>query len=358
LKVVLGNQGQTTATIGNLNNHIGLPLSLARMPVSTQFGVFELGMNAAGEIEMLSKMARPHVAIITRVELVHSEFFKSRQDIARAKAEIFNAMDKDATAILNADDMDFDLLKSLADQAGIKSIITFAENNSSDIRLINVQPTANGQSITISFFGRSMSFSLALHGRHWAMNAMAVLAAVHSVDGDVNKAANDLKQMTALQGRGLKTSVQCALGSFDVIDESYNASPASMIASIGVLAGTQPVEQGRRIAIIGDMLELGKLSKMRHAELNKAVVGSGIDLLICVGKDMKSLWDVAIGQINGKHFENSNDAADYIKSEIKNNDVVMVKGSKGSRMDLVVDALNALNETQVADFPSALENKR
>jgi len=161
-----------------------------------------------------------------------------------------------------------------------------------------------------------------------------------------------------LPGRGLKISVQLISGSFDVIDESYNASPASMIASIDVLADIKPFAKGHRIAIIGDMLELGEHAKTHHAELKETVLGAGLDQLICVGKNMKSLWDAVVGQINGAHFENSNDAADYIKSEIKNNDVVMVKGSKGSRMDIVVDRLKNLDTTPITHQPTASENKR
>jgi len=343
---VLENQGRTAATQGNLNNHIGLPLSLARMAKDTEFGVFELGMNAVGEIEALSEMLKPDVAIITRVELVHAEFFKNIEEIARAKGEVFSSMAANATAVLNSDDENFDLLASLARDTGIENIITFGEHNNADVGLKNTTVTTHGQRVEMSFFGETMAFDLRLQGRHWALNAMAVLAAVSAVGGDVKKAADDLKSISAMAGRGQKTVMDLNGAAVVMIDESYNASPASMTAALEVLATTEPLNRGRRIAILGDMLELGEQSKRYHRELKEAVLKSGTDYLVCVGPDMKALWDALSGEIEGQHFQNSEQASPQISKQLRDGDVVMIKGSKGSRMDIFVNQFKSLNRAQ------------
>jgi UDP-N-acetylmuramoyl-tripeptide--D-alanyl-D-alanine ligase len=346
LKATLSAQGKTTASEGNLNNHWGLPLSLARMPEGDDFGVFEMGMNHPGEIAALSDIARPHVAVITAVEEAHSEFFKSVTDIADAKAEIFSGMAAPGTAVLNRDNAHYSHLTEAAKAAGVAKIISFGASEEADVRLVALQENEAGIEVDVSVFGQRLSYSMAVHGRHWAMNALAVLGAVVAVGGSLEKATSALAQIEAPDGRGRIHRIALSGGEFLLIDESYNANPASMSAALGVLGDLVPGEGGRRIAVLGDMLELGPRSKELHEALAEPIKAAALDAVFCVGQDMACLVDLLPKSIKAIHQEDQAKTSPLVEAMVRPGDVVMVKGSAGLRCGAIVEDLLALNGNQ------------
>lgn len=343
LRLVLSDQGLTTATSGNLNNHFGLPLSLARMPKETKFGVFELGMSAPGEIEPLAKMARPHVAIITAIEAAHSEFFNSIEDIADAKAEIFSGLDPAGIAVLNADNAMIERLRLRASEAGVQDIRTFGEADDSDCRLLDLIMTSDASQAVVDLRGKQIRFELSVPGRHWVQNAMAVLCAVEALDADPQAAATKLKEMSGLKGRGRHHTLSISGGEFTLIDESYNASPASMKAAIDVLGRALVLGGGRKIAVLGDMLELGDEAASLHESLSDALVRNKIDLVFTTGQYMAALSSVLPSAMRGGHASSAQSLSPLVRSVIRPGDVVTVKGSFGSHTGLIVDELLKLN---------------
>ncbi|TDQ83960.1 UDP-N-acetylmuramoyl-tripeptide--D-alanyl-D-alanine ligase [Dongia mobilis] len=348
LKQVLGAQAATFASEGNLNNHWGAPLSLARMPRDAAIGIFELGMNHAGEIRPLAKMVRPHAAIITAVEAVHIEFFNSVDEIADAKAEILEGMEPGGTAILPRDNPHFARLRDRAKALGIAHIVTFGAAAESDCRLLDCVVGEDGNRVTASIGGRELAFSMGLAGRHQALNALAVLAGVAALDGDVARAARDLGATRALKGRGQRETIALAGGTLLLLDESYNASPAAMRAAFTVLGGIRPGAGGRRIAIIGDMRELGAQGPALHRDLCDAIVAAGIERVFCVGALMGDLFQILPASLRGHHSVDSLAMVAPAIAALRAGDVVLVKGSLGTRMAPIVDAIRAMdsNATQ------------
>jgi UDP-N-acetylmuramoyl-tripeptide--D-alanyl-D-alanine ligase len=342
LRIALSAQGPTTATLGNLNNQIGTPLSLARMPKDTAFGIFELGMNRPGEIEVLSRLVRPHVSIITTIEPVHTEFFDSVADIADAKAEIFTGM-TGGTAVLHRDNAYFPWLADAAERAGVTRIIGFGAHPEATAKLIDCEIHASYSRVTAVIAGRTVTYRLNAPGRHWVINSLAVLAAVDAVGADVAAAAAELAKVVPLKGRGQRHRVMLPAGSFELVDESYNASPASMRAAISVLAGAKPGSGGRRIAVLGDMLELGHESARLHAALAEDLVRSGIDLVFTAAPHMRHLFDALPEPMRGGHAASAAELAPLIAGQVHAGDVVMVKGSYGTGMAVVVDTLLGMN---------------
>jgi len=343
LRFVLSSMGRCTATEGNLNNHLGLPLSLARMAAETDFGVFEMGMNHPGELIPLSEISQPHVAIITTVEAVHAGNFESEEAIADAKAEIFSGMDEAGTAILNRDNRHFDRLSAAANKAGIGKIISFGASDKADVRLIQATADAEGSDITASIAGKEISYRISLPGSHWAINSLAVLAAVSALNLDIEKAAAMLADTQPVKGRGERHVVALPDGeTFTLIDESYNASPASMRAAFEVLGATQPQEGGRRIAVLGDMLELGAAYADYHAELARPLEAAGTDLVFTAGRGMAHLRDALAPTMRGGHESTSDRLIPMVLTHLRAGDIVMIKGSAGSRMGLIVEALKSM----------------
>ncbi|MEM6902057.1 MAG: UDP-N-acetylmuramoyl-tripeptide--D-alanyl-D-alanine ligase [Pseudomonadota bacterium] len=257
LRLCLGAQAPAYANEGNFNNHIGAPLSLAGMPADSFYNVFELGMNHAGEIEPLSKMVRPDIAIITNVHDVHIEFFESEEGIADAKAEIFAGLDPSGTAILNADNRHFTRLLAHAKTEGIRNILTFGSDRDCDAYIVDAQVHSTSSAVSAVVRGERLIYSLSVPGKHWVMNSLAVLLAANAAGADVPTAARALSYLKPMKGRGSRSRVATPFGAFTLIDESYNASPIATRAAIGVLDKTDPQPGGRRIAVLGDMLELG-----------------------------------------------------------------------------------------------------
>lgn len=341
LRRMLEPQGRTIATQGNLNNQWGLPLSLARMPADTQFGIFEMGMNHAGEIHALSMIAKPDVAIITNVESVHLEFFSSEQAIADAKAEIFAGMTPNGTAILNKDNVHYEYLYKKAVAAGVKNICSFGVHSEAQNRPINIVLNASCSAVTAKIDRTVIDYSIGLPGNHWVQNSIAVLTAVNAVGGDVIMAARIFSTLRPLPGRGARQQISLPDGQFLLIDESYNASPASVRAALRVLGAAKVRNGGRRIAVLGDMLELGADAPRLHADLSKDIIENKIDLVFTAGENMSGLAKKLPKGNIGSCAPDSGTAALAVVASVHAGDVVMVKGSLGSRMAQVVTALQS-----------------
>lgn len=343
LAYVLSRQGKTSASEGSLNNHWGLPLSLARIPHDSDFAVLEMGMNHAGELTGLSKMARPHACIITTIQPAHTEYFKSLEDIATAKAEIFLGAEKNATAVLNHDIPEFAQLATAAKDAGIEKILSFGGDEDADVHLVSFEVGPKGSDVSVVINDQRIDYWVGIVGRHWVMNSLCVLAGVLAVGGDVTKAANDMGQITPAKGRGERFSIKLNYGSLTLIDESYNASPASMKAAIEVLSGEAVANGGRKIAVLGDMLELGTETIPAHRALAHELENAGIDMVFVVGSAMEDLWNNLPEGIKGKQFATSELAAGFVPPMLHEGDAVMVKGSAGTRMAAVVSAIKKLD---------------
>ena len=339
-------QGKTHYSVGSYNNHWGVPLSLARMPRDTEFGIFELGMNHAGELGPLSKFVRADVGIITTIAAAHLEFFKDKAAIAEAKAEIFEGLKKDGTALINADIDETDLLKRRALEAGIAHIVTFGRDTDADVRLEEIKMLPQSSEISANIDGDKVSFILSVPGEHWAVNILAVLAAIKAVGGDAAMAASELAHMEAPGGRGVQIEVQMGSGAFTIIDESYNASPIAMQAAFKVLAGTRLQGAGRKIVVVGDMRELGEKSAEIHALLANDVLASGADMVYACGPYMQHLVDALPQNLQSGYRATSQELAGLVVEAVQPNDVVLIKGSLGSQMKVVLDALLALEPVQ------------
>ncbi len=333
LRVALSGQGKVHAAEKSYNNHWGVPLTLARMPVDTDYAVIEIGMNHAGEIAPLSCLAKPDVAVVTNVAAVHMAAFESVEEIAREKASIIQGL-SGGVAVLNADT---ETAGVLAEVAKNTQVLWFGET-ASDFQLCNVAVGASDTRVEATLLGKDKSFTIGAVGRHLAMNALAVLAAVHAVGAGVETAANALADWRPPSGRGERWVV----GGINLIDDSYNANPLSVAAALDVLAHSE----GRRVAILGDMLELGSEEATLHRAISKNENLKNIDTVHCVGQLMKHLYEVLPNNKRGEWFETSDQLSAKIKKLLTNGDVVMVKGSLGAKMGLIVDAIKNLGDAR------------
>lgn len=338
LRCALAGQAKLHVAEKSYNNHEGVPLTLARMPADTEIAIIEIGMNHPGEIAPLAKMARPHVAMITTVAAVHLEAFASVLDIAIEKAAIFDGLEPDGIAVLNADLPDFDILKAAAG----KNVVTFGK--SADFSLKNIELTRDVTVVQAQHYGQDFIFKLNTSGAHLAMNALAVLAIVDALGADLARAILGLINWQPFEGRGASYRVLLGPagidGGFDLINESYNANPASVKAALTVLAGAS----GRKVAIIGDMLELGATSIDLHKEIAKAPSIENIDVFHCVGPHMGEFYAMLPSEKRGLKTNSSTEMLALIARQVKSGDVVMVKGSLGTKMVILVDALKNLGE--------------
>jgi UDP-N-acetylmuramoyl-tripeptide--D-alanyl-D-alanine ligase len=339
LRLALGAQGATHASAASYNNQWGVPLSLARMPRDTAFGVFEIGMNHAGEITPLTRMVRPHIAIVTAIAPVHLEFFGSLEAIADAKAEIFLGLESGGIAVLNRDDAQFAHLSAAAQTAGVARIVSFGEHERADARLLKVSLQADTSTIEARILGQDVTLKLGAPGRHVVQNALAVLAAAMLAGADLALAALALAGLKPPVGRGERMTLDLPGGGALLIDESYNANPASMRAALALLGQVPMTGLGRRIAVLGDMLELGPEGPALHAGLAEGVVESAVDLVYCAGPLMKSLWDALPSERRGGYADTAAALEPDVLAAVRAGDAVMVKGSLGSRMGPVVNAL-------------------
>jgi UDP-N-acetylmuramoyl-tripeptide--D-alanyl-D-alanine ligase len=337
LRAMFGASGPTHASVASYNNHWGVPLTLARMPVESAFGVFEIGMNHAGEITPLVGYVRPEVAIVTTVEAVHLEFFPNVGGIAEAKAEIFSGLEPGGAALINRDNRYWPILKARAEERGAR-IVLFGEHADAECRLLGGELAPDSSSVRASIFGQRIAYSIGAPGRHVVQNSLAALGAAALVGADLERAAASLAGTAAPKGRGARETLVIADGTFTLIDESYNANPASMRAAIALLGDVPVAKGGRRIAVLGDMRELGATADELHAELATPIEAARLDLVHCCGPHMIRLWERLPETRRGAYA----DAAPGIEAQaiasVRAGDAVMVKGSLGTRMGPIVDA--------------------
>ncbi len=338
LDKALNRSGACHASVASYNNLWGVPLSLARMPRHSVYGVFEIGMNHAGEIVPLSHQVRPQVAIVTTITAAHLEFFDTLADIAEAKAEIFQGLEKGGSAIINRDGEHFELLAGRAREHGAQ-VLSFGQSEEADVRLerLALHPTCSCASADIA--GQPITYKIGLPGRHWALNSLAVLAAVKEMEADLGLAALALAELEAPAGRGRNHRVELDGGHFSLIDDSYNANPASVEAGLEVLGGCQVEGRGRRLAVLGDMRELGPDAIDMHAGLAAAVERNDIDLVFTAGPLMVHLAAALPADRLGGHADGAEEILPQVLAALRPGDAVLVKGSLASRMGVVAEAL-------------------
>lgn len=341
LRVALSASGATHASAASFNNHWGVPLTLARMPRETAFGVFEIGMNHAGEITPLVGMVRPHVAIITTIAASHLGNFDSLDGIADAKAEIFSGVVKGGHAVISRDTPYFERLAKAARACGIANVTSFGKHPDADVRMEQVALHADCCCVTARILGETVIYKLGLPGEHMAVNSLAVLAAAKLTGADLARAALALSSAAPAKGRGVRERLRIEGGELMLIDESYNANPASVGAALALLGASQPGWRGRRIAVLGDMLELGEKGPELHAGLFDPMDAAKVDVLYAAGPLMANLWDRVPGDRRGAYAAASEGLRDAVLAGLKPGDVVMVKGSLGSRMGPLVEAIRA-----------------
>lgn len=339
LRTALGALGPTHASAASYNNHWGVPVTLARMPREARFAAIEMGMNNRGEIAPLARMARPHVAIITAIGTAHIGNLGSQAAIAEEKADILLGLERGGTAILPADTPFLPQLVARAKAVGAR-ILTFGESARADIQLTDYVAGPDRGTARLLMDGLPLSVHLGAPGHHLALNACAVLAAVHALEGDVVAAAEALAAFGAPTGRGQRIALALPGGPALLLDDSYNASPASVRAGLAVLAAQQAT---RRVVVLGDMLELGAEGPAMHAEMAPAVMQAA-DLVFCCGPLMQGLFDALPEDQRGAHAADSAALAPTVAAAIRPGDAVLVKGSLGSRMATVVAALKSLND--------------
>jgi UDP-N-acetylmuramoyl-tripeptide--D-alanyl-D-alanine ligase len=348
LRVALSPFGAVHAAVASYNNHWGVPLTLARIPRDAAFCVVEIGMNHAGEIAPLARLAQPRVAVITTIEAAHIGYLGGMEAIAEEKSTILQGLDAAGVAVLPADSPWFPLLRERADS---RAVVSFGAAPGAMARLVQIEPDANFSSLLVDIDGRELRLRLNAPGRHMAMNALAALAAVAALGLDPAVAARALERFSPLPGRGAHRRLPLPAGPALLLDESYNANGASMRAALDVLR-LQPA--ARRVAILGDMLELGDAGPQEHASLAEDVIRSA-DLVFACGPLTRHLFDALPLSIRGAHANDSASLAPIVAKQIGPGDAVLVKGSLGSRMKIIVEALDAL--TAVAE-PEAAAHAR
>ncbi|MGB6352042.1 MAG: UDP-N-acetylmuramoylalanyl-D-glutamyl-2,6-diaminopimelate--D-alanyl-D-alanine ligase [Pseudolabrys sp.] len=356
LRLALSADGETHASVASYNNHWGVPLSLARCPENAKYAVFEIGMNHAGEITPLTKLVLPHVAIVTGIEPVHLEYFGSLEKIADAKAEIFAGVEPGGAAVLNRDNPQFARLAAAAKAAGIERIVSFGEDTKADARLSRLSLQADSSTVEATILGQPVTYKLGAPGRHLVLNSLAVLAALALVGADLALGALALNNLRPVSGRGARAVLRVPGGNALLIDESYNANPASMRAAIALLGQASVGKHGRRIAILGDMLELGASADAMHRELADAIEAAGIDLVFCSGPLMRALWEALPSHARGGYAEMAAGLEPAVLDAIRAGDAVMVKGSLGSKMGPLVKALERQFPRQAAVEQVAARN--
>jgi UDP-N-acetylmuramoyl-tripeptide--D-alanyl-D-alanine ligase len=321
----------THVSSASFNNHWGVPFSVASLPREARFAVFEIGMNHFGEIRNLVSFARPHIALITTIAPAHLEFFGNCDAIADAKSEIFEGLMPGGCALLPVDSPYCERLRQRAKQAGVTNILTFGSAQCADARLIGVEEAADSIRLKAEILGTSVDVMIGAPGQHMASNALGAMLAVAVAGGDVALAAGALGDFTALKGRGQRLEAH----GVHIIDESYNANPTSMAAALSLLAKAP----GRKIAVLGDMLELGPESAALHAAIAPHLAVS--DLVFLCGPLMRSLYDTLPAARRTAYAPNSTTLAPVVAAAVQAGDTVLIKGSNGSRMSVIIEALQA-----------------
>jgi UDP-N-acetylmuramoyl-tripeptide--D-alanyl-D-alanine ligase len=336
LRLACNALGRTHASAASHNNHWGVPLSLAGLPRDAQYGVFEIGMNHFGELRALTGLVRPHVALITTVAAAHLEFFGNAQAIADAKSEIFEGLVPGGAAVIPADNVYADRLRARARQAQVGRVIAFGRTG--EARLLSFEPDGAGMRVKADILGTRVDCLVGAPGAHIAANVVGALAAIALVGGDVLNGAAALKDFTALKGRGDRFMA----AGIAVIDESYNANPASMAAALALL-GDAP---GRKIAVLGSMLEMGEDGDIHHAGLIDPIRANKVDLVFAAGAEMAALWRQVPAALRGGFAGTADQLLPLLEKSLRPGDTVLVKGSNGARMSVVVAALKARRQAR------------
>jgi len=343
LHALLGRVGKTHASPASFNNHWGVPLTLARMRQDINFAIFEIGMNHRDEIRPLVQMVRPHIGVISSIAQAHMAAFSSLTEIAAAKAEIFEGILPDGYALLNADDEFYGFLEQAAKTAGVKNIVRFGEAITADYRLLQADLADNSSRCLISLRGVEHAITIPMPGRHMVQNLLAVLGVADLAGAEMEQICSYLPQLTATQGRGRHHKLKLANGGeCTLIDESYNANPASMRAALAVLGTMTPKKQGRRIAILGDMLELGDTSQQAHEDLAQHLIAAKIDKVFLMGQEMRHLAkrldqdDVLIPYIWRKGAQ---ELQPLISSFLRDGDIISVKSSNATGSAKIITTL-------------------
>ncbi|MES2473972.1 MAG: UDP-N-acetylmuramoyl-tripeptide--D-alanyl-D-alanine ligase [Pseudomonadota bacterium] len=323
--------GRTHASAASYNNHWGVPLSLAGLPRDAEYGIFEVGMNHFGELRNLVSFVRPHVALVTTIAPAHLEFFGNCESIADAKSEIFEGLEPGGAALIPADSAYAARLTLRAKQAKVSRIVSFGEKG--EAKLISFAADGDGMRVKADILGTAVDCFVGAPGAHIAQNVVGALAAVALLEGDVLNAAAALKDFTALKGRGARFDAN----GISVIDESYNANPASMAAAMALLGAAK----NRKIAVLGDMLEMGDGGLAHHAGLAAPLAANKVDLVFACGAQMKALWDALPAAQRGAYAEKSTLLAPHVMAAVKPGDTVLVKGSNGAKMSVIIEALKA-----------------
>jgi UDP-N-acetylmuramoyl-tripeptide--D-alanyl-D-alanine ligase len=343
IKAGLDLAGPAHGSVKSFNNHIGVPLTLARMPATVQRAVFEIGMNAPGEIGPLARMVQPHAACVTTVGPVHIEAFDDGEaGVAREKAAIFEGLGPGGTAVINADNAWLEVLRGAALRKGAR-VLTFGTSQDDAARLIDFTPDADGARVEAIVLGRDHVFRLRQSGFHWGLNSLAVLLMLDALDVPVDVGLEALADFSPLAGRGQVRTVRLPRGAFTLIDESYNANPLSMKAGFASLGARAVEPGGRRIVMLTDMLELGGQSRALHAGLAEAIEAAGLDVVHTAGPEMRALHEAIAPERRGEWRETAADLADAVGDLVAPRDVVMVKGSNGSKASQIARALADLD---------------
>lgn len=346
LASALEMKGFTHASIKSFNNHVGVPLSLVRMPRQSQYGVFEVGMNSPGEIAPLSLLVKPHVALITTIGAGHLGAFASEEEIATEKAEIFAGLGTTGTAILNRDNTHFALLKNIATTKGIRNIIDFSSHDLA-ARAILIEYKSDGRTsrVAAAIGETRVDYRVSLPGHHWVMNSLGVLLAVEALGGDLGLAGLALAAQRPQDGRGALYDINTGKAAFQVVDESYNANPASMKATLEVFGDLKPaLKKGRKIAVLGDMEEMGSRAKDEHEGLIEDILASGVEVIYLRGKRMRGLQKFLRKQIRTVALKSNAGIFKRLRRDLREGDLILVKGSRAANLDEIIDQLLALHE--------------
>lgn len=341
LAICLAGSGATHRSIKSYNNHWGVPLTMARMPAESAFAVFEVGMNHRGEILPLAQLVRPHAALVTTIAPAHVENLGSLEAVADEKGDVYAGLEPGGAALVPNEAPHAARLIDAADRAGA-NIIRFGRDTGCEARLISFAMDETGSTAEAEILGRNLRYRIGVEGAHWALNGLAALAAADVLGADVEAAAHALEHLRAFDGRGTAQAVPASFGSFLLVDDAYNANPASMAAAFSTLAARKPGPGGRRIAALGDMLELGPDERAYHAGLARPLEEAGVDLVFAAGPRMAALMEALPPARRGGYAENADALIPIIASAVQAGDVVLVKGSNSSRMSRVVSALAAL----------------
>ncbi|MDF1598367.1 UDP-N-acetylmuramoylalanyl-D-glutamyl-2,6-diaminopimelate--D-alanyl-D-alanine ligase [Mesorhizobium sp. YIM 152430] len=352
LRKALSSVGSVHASDKSFNNHWGVPLTLARMPAETDYAVFEIGMNHPDEIRPLVKLVRPHIAIVTMIAAAHLGHFRNLEEIATAKAEIFEGVEPGGHALINRDDTRFKQLEKAARAAGVENVWGFGEHSRATFKLVKTKLMPEGSTFTAKMAGEELVAKIGAPGRHMVQNAIAVLAASYLAGADMAKVAHALADLSAEEGRGARHRLRHRQGEFLLIDESYNANPASVRAAMDVLQAAPINGHGRRIAVLGDMLELGEHSRKLHAELAEAIDPQATGVVLLAGPEMKALAEALPDSLRVEHRDSVADLQPVLLGMVRAGDVVMIKSSKSIGSSRLVTALRdtfPAAQTLVAD---------